>query len=157
MLTGSLAMNFYAVPRMTRDIDLVLAVTEADVERLRNLLEPDYYVSPDAVEEAIRHASSFNAIHREGIVKIDCFPRKLDPYHVTEFERRQRVDLGEFSTYIATREDLIVSKLLWAKESRSEIQLRDVRNLATGEVDDAYVNQWVRRLGVAELWAEAKR
>lgn len=157
MLTGSLAMNFYAVPRMTRDIDLVVAMTQADVERLVKLLESDYYVSRDAVAEAIEHVSSFNLIHRDAVVKIDCFPRKPDPYHVTEFERRQRVSLGEFSTYIATREDLILSKLLWAKESRSEVQLRDVRNLAAGELDEAYVNEWVRRLGVAELWAEVQR
>ena len=29
MLTGSMAMNYYAQPRMTRDIDLVVALTPA--------------------------------------------------------------------------------------------------------------------------------
>jgi hypothetical protein len=156
MLTGSLAMNFYAMPRMTRDIDLVVALTEADVERLVTLLEDDYYVSREAIEEAIKHASSFNLIHRAGIVKVDCFPRKPDPYHITEFGRRRLVALGEFSTYLTTREDLILSKLLWAKESRSEVQLEDVRNLAAGELDEAYVDEWVRRLNVADLWGEVR-
>jgi len=34
MLTGSLAMSFYARPRMTRDIDLVIALEAAEAERL---------------------------------------------------------------------------------------------------------------------------
>ncbi len=36
MLTGSVAMNFYATPRMTRDIDLVAVV--ALVDDVRSLL-----------------------------------------------------------------------------------------------------------------------
>ena len=34
MLTGSLAMSFYARPRMTRDIDLVIALETAEAQRL---------------------------------------------------------------------------------------------------------------------------
>ncbi len=34
MLTGSLAMSFYARPRMTRDIDLVIALEAAETSRL---------------------------------------------------------------------------------------------------------------------------
>lgn len=31
MLTGSMAANFYATPRMTRDIDVVIELREAEV------------------------------------------------------------------------------------------------------------------------------
>ena len=33
MLTGSMAMNYYAQPRMTRDIDVVVALRPADAAR----------------------------------------------------------------------------------------------------------------------------
>ena len=42
MLTGSVAMNYYAQPRMTRDIDLVVALTTADAEMVVRLFEADY-------------------------------------------------------------------------------------------------------------------
>jgi len=32
MVTGSMTANFYSTPRMTRDIDLVIELTEGDVE-----------------------------------------------------------------------------------------------------------------------------
>jgi len=34
MLTGSMAMNYYAQPRMTRDIDVVIAIAPDDVHRV---------------------------------------------------------------------------------------------------------------------------
>jgi hypothetical protein len=48
MLTGSMAMNFYAQPRMTRDIDLVIALTASDASKIATIFAPDYYVSPEA-------------------------------------------------------------------------------------------------------------
>ena len=157
MLTGSMAMNFYAVPRMTRDIDFVVAVRAGDAALLVELFEPDYYVSREAIDEAIRHESSFSLIHHASVVKVDCIPRRGGAYHAAEFERRRLVRLGDFSAWIATREDLVLAKLLWARDSRSDVQLRDVRNLASGELDEAYVSAWVERLGVRALWEELRR
>src|SRR5215213_9307997 len=123
MLTGSMAMNYYAQPRMTRDIDVVVALAARDLRTVVGLFHPDYYVSPEAVSDAISRESIFNVIHQESVIKVDCIIRKADPYRLAEFERRQRITIEDFSTYIASKEDLIISKLLWAKASRSETQL----------------------------------
>ena len=45
MLTGSMAMNYYAKPRMTRAIDVVIAISPDDADRVAALFRPDYYVS----------------------------------------------------------------------------------------------------------------
>jgi hypothetical protein len=42
MLTGSMAMNYYAQPRMTRDIDLVVALAPQDTDTMVRLFTPDY-------------------------------------------------------------------------------------------------------------------
>ena len=44
MLTGSMAMNFYAQPRMTRDIDLVVKLNSDQTDLLIRLFEAEYYV-----------------------------------------------------------------------------------------------------------------
>lgn len=51
MLTGSMAMNYYAQPRMTRDIDLVVALAPEDTEKVVELFRPDYYISAEAVRD----------------------------------------------------------------------------------------------------------
>jgi hypothetical protein len=154
MLTGSWAMNYYAEPRMTRDIDLVVLLETADAERVIALFEPDYYVPQQTLKQAIRNRSMFNVIHKEGVIKVDFILLKDDPYQQAAFARRQQVTYGELPTWIITLEDLILAKLLWAKDSQSEMQLRDVQNLLAVSPDRALLQSWATDLGVAELLAE---
>jgi len=154
MLTGSMAMNYYAQPRMTRDIDIVIALRPEDAERVVELFRSDYYVSREAVDSSIAHQSLFNLIHNETVIKVDCIVRKQSPYRLTEFKRRQRVRIENFETWIVSKEDIILSKLFWAKDSHSELQLRDVRNLVSTGCDRAYIESWTTELRVDTLWRE---
>ena len=156
MLTGSMAMNYYAQPRMTRDIDLVIALAPQDTDKVMRLFTPDYYVSRDAVSSSIAHESMFNLIHQESVIKVDCIVRKDTLYRRVEFERRQRITIEDFSTWITSKEDLILSKLWWAKDSHSEQQLRDVKNLAGTGCDTNYVERWTSELGLNTLWQACK-
>jgi Domain of unknown function (DUF1814). len=154
MLTGSMAMNYYAQPRMTRDIDVVIAIASDDVDRVAALFRPDYYVSEESIRESLAHESSFNLIHQESVIKVDCIIRKSSEYRKTEFERRQRISVRDFTTFIVSKEDLIISKLSWAKDSHSEIQLGDVRNLLGTGYDAKYVARWTRELELVNLLKE---
>src|SRR5918996_215155 len=71
----------------------------------------------------------FNLIQNEYVVKIDFIVRKDSPYRLREFARRKRVVVDDRNLYLVAPEDLILSKLEWARDSRSEMQLSDVRNL----------------------------
>jgi len=152
MLTGSMAMNYYAQPRMTRDIDIFVALRAADTERLVQLFTTDYYVSREAVDSSIAHQSLFNLIHQESVIKVDCIVRKQSEYRLTEFNRRQRIRIENFETWIVSKEDLILSKLFWAKDSRSEVQLGDVKNLVSTGCDRPYIVHWAKELGLSNLW-----
>jgi hypothetical protein len=125
MLTGSMALNFYAQPRMTRDIDIVVALAPNDAGALLQQLANDYYISPEAVQTAVANRSMFNAVHNETVIKVDFIVRKSGLYRQTEFGRRRKLQIKEFSTWIVSKEDLIISKLDWARESESDFQFRD--------------------------------
>jgi hypothetical protein len=88
-------------------------------------LTSEYYVDRHAVVNAIAHRSVFNLIHNETIIKFDCIVLKDQQYRQEEFARRRKITIGDFQTWIVTREDLILSKLYWARNSRSELQFRD--------------------------------
>jgi hypothetical protein len=85
---------------------------------------------------------------------VDCIARKSSEYRRTEFERRRKITILDFTTWIASKEDLIISKLYWAKDSHSELQLRDVKNLLATGFDTAYLERWTRQLGLDTLLAE---
>ena len=156
MLTGSMAMNYYAQPRMTRDIDLVVALQPPDTDTILRIFTPDYYASREAVSSSIARESLFNLIHQESVIKVDCIVRKSTPYRLAEFQRRQRIGIEDFSTWIVSKEDLIISKLHWARSSHSEMQLRDVKNLVSTGCDNDYVKRWTAELELGNLWLECQ-
>lgn len=154
MLTGSMAMNYYALPRMTRDIDIVIALASTDAPLIERSFAPDYHLSPTAVREAIARRLMFNLLHEDSVIKVDFIVRKDSPYRVAEFARRQRITIEDFSTWIVSKEDLIISKLDWARDSRSNQQFGDVRNLLSTGCDTAYIEHWTHELGLTPLWQE---
>lgn len=154
MLTGSIALSYYGEPRMTRDIDLVAELAGRDAKSVAALFAPDYYVSESDVAGAIAGSGMFNVLHLDKLVKLDFIVRKSTPFRRHEFDRRQRIHLPGFDVWIVSREDLILSKLAWARDSESELQLRDVRALLAGGADRRYLERWAEELSVTDLLRE---
>lgn len=159
MVTGSMAANFYAVPRMMRGIDLVVELSERDIDRVTHLFHQEYYIERDMVQRAVRDQAMFNMIHNTLVVKVDCVVRKETEYRREEFARRRAVSVADQQVFIVAPEDLILSKLDWAKESRSQMQLDDVRNLlrSVQGLDTVYLNRWADRLGLTTLYQEVRQ
>ena len=157
MLTGSFAMAHYTTPRMTRDIDIVVALGVENVKPIVTAFCGDFYIDADDVRAAVESERLFNLMHYGSGVKVDIIVRKSSEYRALEFSRRQRVVVGSIETWIATREDLILSKLVWAQDSESELQRRDVRQLLTGPVDAPYLRKWAPVLGVESLLEELRQ
>lgn len=157
MITGSTAANFYAVPRMTRDIDIVVELLERHVETFIDAFKSDHYLEPSSVRDAVKTKGMFNLIHDRYIVKIDFVVRKESPYRRREFTRRRKISLDGQALYLVAPEDLILSKLVWAKDTKSELQLRDVRSLlqSVRRLDRRYLARWAKQLGVDSLYREA--
>jgi len=157
MVTGSFAANYYAVPRMTRAIDLVVELSPGDVDRFCALFEGDFYLDRAAVRAAVAARGAFNLIHEAYVIKVDCIVRKDSEYRRTEFARQRRGSIEGHGLAIVTPEDLIISKLDWMRETHSEIQLGDVRNLlrSAPDLDRPYLAHWTERLGLGALYQEA--
>lgn len=156
MLSGSVALSVYAQPRMTRDVDFVIDIEEAQVDQFFQLFEGDCYVDRESVLEAVRLRGMFNIIHQAWVLKADFVVRKDEPFRKMEFERRRNVSIAGKEFSIVTAEDLILSKLHWAKASRSELQLGDVKNLilSASNLDWSYIRHWAKKLGVVHLLGE---
>ena len=152
MLTGSMAMNLHAIPRMTRDIDIVVAVTDELLYNLAEIFPEDqYYLSEEAARNAVAISSCFNLIHLATMMKIDIMVRKSDEYRIHEFSRKQLHQIEDQPIFVVSKEDLILSKLDWARESESERQMDDVRNLLASGCDLEYLKQWAPKLQLTDI------
>lgn len=158
MITGSTASNLYAVPRMTRDIDIVIQIKKEEASRLVEIFKNDFYIDRDSIEEAVGKRGMFNIIHNEYVFKVDFIIRKDSAYRELEFQRRRRMEMEGVPISVVAPEDLILSKLFWAKDSSSELQLGDVRNLlgTLKDLDRGYLEKWVHELGLEEIYVRVK-
>ena len=154
MVTGSFAMSAYGEIRMTRDIDVVVQLTENKIKGFTQLFENEYYVSEESIRRAITRRSMFNVISRAHGGKIDCIVMKDTDFARATFQRKYKVIVSEIEFWTTTKEDLIIAKLNWARDSHSEMQIRDIANLTSTEYDSAYVDDWVARLQLENIWHE---
>lgn len=162
---GSVASSVYGVPRTTMDIDLVADLRPEHVQPLVALLQDQYYISPEAIYEALHRRSSFNLIHLETMVKVDVFVLRQEPYEQEAFRRSRRDALTEepareFS--LSSPEDIILHKLAWFRMGGgvSERQWGDVVGVIRVQVnglDFAYLKHWATVLGLADLLEQAIR
>lgn len=156
MLTGSLAAAFRGASRATMDVDLVIAPAAAALDDFVHRIGAlGLYVSADAAREALARQGMFNVVDPETGWKADLIIRKHRPFSEAEFSRREATDFFGVPLAIASLEDVILSKLEWARLGASGRQLDDVRMLlriAGDGVDRAYLERWVAALGVHAEW-----
>jgi len=161
MFCGSIASTYYGIPRTTQDVDLVVDLRPDDVPRLLAAFPEDqYYVSEDAVRDAVRRRSPFNIIDFETGWKADLIVRRARAFSAEELTRRRRVEILGAEVWVATPEDTILAKLEWAAMSDSERQLRDVTSILQirGEkLDWDYMARWADELGVHDALQRLRR
>ena len=95
MLTGSMALTFYAQPRFTRDVDLVVELSAGDVKRFATLFAADFACDEEAIAEAVARQRMFNLIHHASVSKFDFIVRKALPYRHEELRRRPEWGCGQ--------------------------------------------------------------
>ena len=157
MVTGSFAMSAYGEIRTTRDIDIVVQIDERNVQPLTEAFGENYYLSDISIRRAIARRSMFNIVDNEHGAKIDCIVQKDNDFARESFGRRRMAKVSGVEFWTTTKEDLIVAKLNWARDSHSEMQIRDIANLTATEYDSEYVETWITSLGLKAIWAEVEK
>ena len=147
MLSGSVVLNVYAMPRMTRDIDVVIHLQDADIDAFVRAFSEDFYYHLPTIQEEVRRRGMFNLIDNHSGYKVDFMIRKDTDYRKTEFERRKKSAVLGIDTWIVSLEDLIISKLIWTQELQSDKQLADIESLLENPtLDTQYLNYWIKKL-----------
>jgi hypothetical protein len=150
MLSGSVAMSLYIVPRATRDFDFIIHLESKDIDRFIANFEDGYYCDKDAIQDAINRRSMFNIIDHASGFKADFVVLRPDPFRQMEFSRRVQIDFYGQVVYVVSVEDLLISKLIWIQTYQSPIQMEDIKNLASlDNLDWDYIKTWIDKLKIS--------
>src|SRR5580658_1335185 len=151
-LTGSMASNYWGIPRTTHDLDFVVQLPMSAVPRILQEFSGDFYIEEAAVRAAHQPPHQFNAIDTRSALKVDFWLPKPEPFDQEMFRRRMRVTLFGEAAWIATAEDVILHKLLWHRISPSDRQLGDAAGVVAVQsdgLDKNYLRQWALELNLA--------
>ncbi len=131
LIGGSLASGVYGEPRATRDTDILADIKQEHVKKLCTLLKSEFNISSEAIENALRYRSRFNAIHFATLFKIDIFIPKHRAFDEQELRRRALHVVAsdpERQAFVASAEDIVLAKLEWYRlgNKLSDQQWRDI-------------------------------
>lgn len=162
LLTGSFAVSYYGFPRATHDIDFVVEIHRGGKKKILALLKrlgPGFDYDEKSVAGAIESFGQFDVFHFDSGIKIDFWIRKNDEFERNKFKRSKVIKVGNRNISAVSAEDLILTKLAWCREVRSDRHLRDctgIIKIQQAELDWEYLNLWAKKLGVTEFLAEVK-
>lgn len=153
LLTGSMASNFWGIPRTTHDLDFVIQLPPSAVPKLVEAFSGDFFLDEAAVRAAYQPPHQFNAIDRRSTLKVDFWLLKPVPFEREMFARRKQVKLFGEPAWVGTAEDVLLHKLYWNQITPSERQLGDAAGIVAvqkGALDETYMRHWAKELGVTQ-------
>lgn len=155
---GSIAAMTYATYRSTIDIDVLVDLKLADVDRLEaRFPEPDYYFDDVAIRKAVEERRQFNILHIPSGMKVDVFlpTGSFTRSQIARGESRPVFD--DIEARISPPEELIVSKLMYYEEGGSDKHVNDIAAMlavSSDLIDRERVESLAKEAGVLDLWRQ---
>lgn len=140
-------MVVWGRPRFTADIDIVVELVPEKLDRFAEELlaiEKDVYLDKKMMRDALKREGEFNFIHPGAGLKVDFWILKNTAFDRERIKRRVKRKLANTILFFISPEDLILSKLLWYKESESTRQLEDIESVLRiqKKLNWRYLQKW---------------
>src|SRR5262249_17012063 len=111
--------------------------------------------------EAIQTGRQFNVLHPASANKIDFMISRRDPWGRSQLQRRRReILIPGCEGFTSTPEDIIIAKLQYFREGRSDKHVRDIVAMldSSGEqIDNDYLQRWIEELALSAEWQHVTR
>jgi hypothetical protein len=164
MVTGAAAAIIYGEPRLTNDIDIVMELRMEDLEKIRKSFPlEEFYCPPDEninVEVKRTSRGHFNIIHLSTGFKADFYLTGQDELHRWGMANRREFIIESEPIWLAPPEYVILRKLEYYREGRSEKHLRDIGSILTissDQIDFDWLQKKIRFSGLEKEWMKAKK
>ena len=156
MVVGSLSVTFWSLPRLTKDADLVIDLGDVSLGPLMRVLGPDFRLDPQISFETVTATTRNEITVRDSLFSIEFFRLSLDDHDQERFRRRVPARILGRDAFVPTAEDVIVTKLRWARPKDRE-DLRNVIAVQGERIDWDYVHRWTDQHGTTALLEEIRR
>lgn len=150
-LTGSMASNYWGIPRTTHDLDFVVQLPATALPLIVREFSKDFHIDEAAVRAVYAPPHQFNAIDTRSALKVDFWLAGPDPFDQEMLGRRVRATLFGEPAWVSTAEDVILHKLVWNRISPSNRQMGDAAGVVAVQaeaLDKSYLRRWASELSL---------
>lgn len=154
-ITGSVASGLHGEPVSTQDVDLIVRMTPKQAQQVAGTLPKRFYCNEEALTEAARRGGLVNLVDMDTTFKVDLSVVSPTPFHRDVFQRRQPMEFepGGPKFDVVSPEDIILMKLVWRKDTRSQKQWENALSVARvkgARMDWAYLFKQARSLAIED-------
>lgn len=159
-VTGGFAVTIWGKPRYTADIDVIIEMADKNIKPLAKKLlaiDKNVYAEEEMMREALMYHGEFNFIHSNTGLKVDFFVQDNSSYNKLKIQRAVVRDIFSRKIPFVSPEDLILSKLMWSKESESQKQAEDIKSVLRNpklNLDIPYLKNWAQKHDTIEVLEE---
>jgi hypothetical protein len=164
MITGAAASIIYGEPRLTNDLDLVLDLKKSEIPGFAQAFPlEEFYCPPEEViilEIGRPVRGHFNLIHHETGFRADVYLAGKDPLHHWGLANRKSVQVEDQAVWVAPVEYVILRKLEYYREGRSEKHLKDIVGMlevSEAQVNMAWLEEHIAERQLQDEWQAAKQ
>jgi hypothetical protein len=163
-ITGSVASIVYGDPRLTNDIDLVIFLIRNDIDKfIRAFPSEKFYCPPYEViksELEKKPGGHFNLIHHESGFKADIYLAGADKLQIWAMKNARQVEFEDSTIFIAPPEYIIINKLEFYREGKSQKHLTDIKGIVNNSselIDFELLNDLIKEKSLLEYWEAVKK
>ncbi len=153
MLTGSLAGNMYSIPRSTKDVDLVIDLSDCTIQAVMQRLGSGFVLEAQMTFEGVTGMHRYRLRCDGASLLVELFVLSDAPHDQERFRRRKRGKLHHREVLVPTPEDVIITKLYWSRLVTRAKDIEDARNIIVvqGErLDWPYIRRWCATHGTTD-------
>jgi hypothetical protein len=143
MLVGAFSRNAYAPPRSTYDADIVVALAGGSLRSVVDVLGADFKLESQAGFETNTGTLRDTLVHTDAQFSVELFHLSQDAHDQERFGRRRATSFDGEQTCIPTPEDVIITKLRWARRKDLDDVGDILRFVEAASLDWDYLHRWV--------------
>ena len=158
IITGSVASIIYGEPRLTHDIDLVIELNDKNIQNIISAFPQDEFYCPPLevikLEAKRPYRGHFNIIHHESGFKADIYLSGKDELHHWAMANKRRYEVENVPIWLAPPEYVILRKLEYYREGKSEKHIFDIKNILEISNEQIDMNQLQTKISAYRLKKE---